>query len=217
MDGFTIVDAGVAVIILLSAILAYSRGFVREALAIGGWIAAAIVAFIFAPQAQPLVKQIPVLDRFLSDSCQLSMIASFAGVFALTLVVAAIFIPLFASVVQRSALSGVDQALGFLFGVLRGIVLIAIAFVIYERALAGSELPVVEDSRSAGIFKELEAKLNEQLPTDAPAWIVGKFEELTQSCPAVDTPAPTEAPTEAPAEGGSEDGAKTLTAPASNG
>ena len=30
MDGFTIVDGVVAVIILISAILAYSRGFVRE-------------------------------------------------------------------------------------------------------------------------------------------------------------------------------------------
>ena len=45
MEGFTIVDAGVGVIILLSAVLAYSRGFVREVLAIGGWVAAAIAAF----------------------------------------------------------------------------------------------------------------------------------------------------------------------------
>lgn len=120
MEGFTIVDAGVGVIILLSAVLAYSRGFVREVLAIGGWVAAAIAAFVFAPQAQPLVQQIPVLDRFLGDSCELSMIASFAVVLALTLVVASIFIPLFASAVQRSALGGIDQALGFLFGALRG-------------------------------------------------------------------------------------------------
>jgi len=215
MDGFTIVDAGVAVIILLSAILAYSRGFVREGLAIGGWIAAAVVAFMFAAQAQPLIKQIPVLDRFLADSCQLSMIAAFAVVFALTLVVAAIFIPVFASVVQRSALSGVDQALGFLFGVLRGVVLIAIAFVIYERALAGSEIPVVEKSRSAEVFKELEAKMNEQLPQDAPAWVVGKFEELTKDCPASEAPGAEPAPSGN--EGGTEDGAKTLTPPASNG
>lgn len=48
MEGFTIVDAGVGVIILLSAVLAYSRGFVREVLAIGGWVAAAIAAFVFA-------------------------------------------------------------------------------------------------------------------------------------------------------------------------
>ena len=32
MDGFTIIDAIVAIVIILSAVLAYSRGFVRE-----GW------------------------------------------------------------------------------------------------------------------------------------------------------------------------------------
>ena len=49
MDGFTIIDGVVALFIVLSALLAYSRGFVREALAIAGWVAAGIVAFVFAP------------------------------------------------------------------------------------------------------------------------------------------------------------------------
>ena len=54
MEGFTLVDGGVAVIIVLSAILAYSRGFVREAMAIAGWVGAAFLAFLFAPQAHLL-------------------------------------------------------------------------------------------------------------------------------------------------------------------
>ena len=49
MDTFTLVDAGVAVVIIVSGILAYSRGFVRETLAIIGWIVAAILAFMLAP------------------------------------------------------------------------------------------------------------------------------------------------------------------------
>ena len=61
MEGFTLVDAGVAGIIVLSAVLAYSRGFVREAMAIAGWVGAAFLAFLFAPQAQPLVKELPVV------------------------------------------------------------------------------------------------------------------------------------------------------------
>ena len=39
MDGFTIVDGIVAGVIVISAILAYSRGFVREVMSIVGWIA----------------------------------------------------------------------------------------------------------------------------------------------------------------------------------
>ena len=117
MEGFTLIDAGAGGGIVLSAILAYSRGFVRESLAIAGWIGAAILAFIFAPQAQPLVKELPVVGKFLTDSCELSIIAAFAAVFAIGLIIAALFTPLFSSVVQRSALGGIDQGLGFLFGV----------------------------------------------------------------------------------------------------
>ena len=87
MEGFTIVDAGVGAIILVSAILAFSRGFVREILAIAGWIIAAVVAFIFTPMAEPLVKEVPVLGEFLADSCELSVLAAFTAVFALALIV----------------------------------------------------------------------------------------------------------------------------------
>ena len=45
MEGFTLVDGGVAIIVLISAILAYSRGLVREVLSIAGWVVAAPAAW----------------------------------------------------------------------------------------------------------------------------------------------------------------------------
>ncbi len=182
MEGFTIVDAVVAVVILLSAILAYSRGVVREILAIAGWIAAAVLAFIFAPQAEPLIKQIPVLDKFLGGSCELSVIAAFAAVFAVALIVMSIFTPLFSSAVQRSALGGVDQGLGFLFGVLRGILLVAVAFVAYDRAMSGAGIPVVDNSQSAKVFASLQDRLNQEVPEDAPGWITARYQDLIGKC-----------------------------------
>ena len=126
MQSFTVVDIGVLVIVLVSAILAYSRGVTREIFAILGWVAAAALAFMFARPAAPMVKQIPVLDKFLGDNCELAIIAGFFAVFAVALILASIFTPLFSSFIQRSALSGVDQGLGFLFGVVRGVALVAI-------------------------------------------------------------------------------------------
>ena len=189
MEGFTIVDAVVAVIILLSAILAYSRGLVRETLAIAGWVAAAVLAFLFAPQAEPLIKQVPVLDRFLGDSCELSIIAAFAAVFALSLVVMSIFTPIFSSAVQRSALGGIDQGLGFLFGVLRGVVLVAIALVVYDRVVVYQAVPMVDDSRTAKVFASLQESLAAAMPSDAPGWVVDRYEELVGSCGAPAAPA----------------------------
>ena len=172
----------VAVVIVISAILAYSRGFVREAMAIVGWIAAAVLAFIFAPSVHPLVKEIPVVGEYLNDSCELAVIAAFAAVFALALVVVSVFTPLFASVVQRSALGGLDQGLGFFFGVLRGLLLVGVALVVYDRVVADQGIPVVDNSRTASVFNSFKSNLDEQLPDDAPSWIVLRYEQLVGTC-----------------------------------
>lgn len=182
MEGFTIIDAVVAVVIILSAILAYSRGVVREGMAIVGWIAAAILAYIFAPQAEPLVKQIPVLGDFLGDSCEISIIAAFAAVFAIALVIVSIFTPLFSTLIQRSALGGLDQGLGFLFGVLRGIVLVAVAFFAYDTVMTTEEVPVVDDSRSAAVFSKFTNRIEENNPEDAMGWLTQKYEDLVGDC-----------------------------------
>lgn len=205
---FTIVDAVVAVVIIVSAILAYSRGLVREVLAIGGWIAAAVLAYIFAPQAEPLMKEVPILSDVIGGSCEISMIAAFAAVFALGLIVMSIFTPLFSSMVQRSAVGGIDQGLGFFFGVLRGILLVAIALLVYDRVVVGQPFEMVDNSQSAQIFAQLQTSLAEQIPEEAPGWITARYEELLGHCEAGANPEPLTpaepapgAETEAPAAG----------------
>lgn len=178
MEGFTIVDAVVAVIILISAILAYSRGLVREVLAIAGWVAAAVAAFFLTPMAEPLVKEIPVVSDFLAESRELSIIAAFVGVFVIALIVLSILIPLFSGAVQRSALGGIDQALGFLFGVLRGALLVVVGLIIYDRVLIGDPIPAVDDSRTVAIFAEVQEPIAAAIPEEAPNWIVERYEEL---------------------------------------
>lgn len=194
MEGFTLIDGVVALVIVLSAVLAYSRGLVRESLAIAGWAGAAVLAYIFAAQAQPLVKELPVLGKFLADSCELSIIAAFAAVFAIGLVIAALFSPLLSSLVQRSILGGLDQGLGFLFGVVRGVLLVAVAFIVYDRAVAANTVPMVDNSRSAKVFASFQTNIDESIPSDAPGWIVARYEALTSGCAAPATPVPAETP-----------------------
>ena len=184
MEGFTVVDGVVAAIIVISALLAYSRGLVREAMAIAGWIVAAILAFMFAPQAQPLMKEIPVVGDFLRDSCELSIIASFAAVFTLALVITSFFTPLFSSLIQRSALGGLDQALGFFFGVARGVLLVAIGFFVYQTVITAQDIPMIDDSRSAAVFSRFTGKIEEQIPEQALGWITTQYEQLVGVCEA---------------------------------
>lgn len=196
MEGFTLVDAVVAGVIVLSAILAYSRGLVREGMAIVGWIVAAIVARMFAAPVQPLVKELPVVGAFLADSCELSIIAAFAAVFAAALIIASLFTPLLSSAIHRTALGGLDQGLGFLFGVARGVLLVAVAFIVYDRAVASEAIPMVDNSRSAKVFASFQDNIDESIPSDAPGWIVARYNEMTAVCAA---PAKAVTPEPAPA------------------
>jgi membrane protein required for colicin V production len=182
MADFTLIDGVVAIVIVLSALLAYSRGFVREALAIGGWVVATIMAFIFADQVKPLVKQIPVVGDFIGDSCELSVIAAFAAVFAVVLVIASIFTPLFSSLIQRSALGGLDQGLGFVFGALRGILLVAVAFFVYQTVLESQDIEMVENSRAIAVFSNMTGSIEKRDPEAALGWITSQYEQLVGEC-----------------------------------
>ncbi|MCT4683096.1 MAG: CvpA family protein [Roseicyclus sp.] len=184
MEGFTLVDGIVAGVIVISAILAYARGFVREALSIGGWILAAVVAFIFAPNALPLIREIPYLGDFIGESCELGIMASFAGVFAVALVVVSLFTPLFSTAVQRSVIGGLDAGLGFLFGVARGVLLVVVALIAYDRVVGSEPVPMVSDSRSAQVFAHVQDRVEAQIPDDAPGWILQRYEQLTATCTA---------------------------------
>ena len=194
MDGFTIIDGVVAAVIVVSALLAYSRGFVREAMAIAGWIGATIVAFLFADAAVPLVRQVPKLGDFIGSSCELSIIAAFAVVFAIALLIVSLFTPLFSSVVQRSMLNAPDQALGFLFGVLRGVLLVAVGFFVYQTVLSTQDIGIIEDSRSARIFNRFGGTLEEQEPEAALGWITTQYSQLIDSCAAPATPVEADTP-----------------------
>lgn len=192
MDGFTIFDGVVGGVIVISAILAYARGFIREVMSIAGWVAAAVVAFIFAPNALPLISEIPVLGDFIGESRELGILAAFAIVFVVALVIVSIFTPLFSTVVQRSALGGLDAGLGFLFGVARGVLLVVVALIAYDRIVGDEPIPAISESRSSAVFANMQAQIEAQIPTDVPGWILERYETLIDGTDEDATPAATE-------------------------
>lgn len=184
MEGFTIIDGIVAVVILVSAVLAYSRGLVRESLSIAAWIGSAVVAYYLTPTVEPLIRETPVVGEFL-DNCELSTIAAFVVTFALALVVFSLFTPLFSGMIQRSALNGLDQAGGFLFGAARGVLLAVVAFILYEWVAGADPIAMVEDSRSAEMFASLTDRISSEIDDQQAAvdWLTLRFEELVgQTC-----------------------------------
>lgn len=181
---FTIVDGVVALVILVSAMLAYNRGLTREAMAIGGWIAAAFAAFYFAPMVTPLVLEIPFVKDVLEKSCTLTTLAAFAIVFAIALVILSIFTPWLSAAVHSTFLGPFDRAFGFLFGVVRGVALIAVLYLLYDTLVTGEadRLAMIDQSFSRGFITDAANALKEAAPTEMPDWLQRRVDQLMGDC-----------------------------------
>ena len=83
---------------------------------------------------------------------------------------------------QRSAAGGVDQGLGFLFGVARGILLVALALFVYDTVMTGQEYTMVDESRSAVVFGRFTTQIEDQNPEDALSWVTSQYETLVGKC-----------------------------------
>jgi len=129
-----IADIGVGVVLLVSALLAYARGFVHEVLLIGGWIGAIFATIHAFPFAKPFARElIPI--ALAAD------IAAGIVIFVGTLVILSMLTRAIAKRVKSSALNALDRALGFLFGVLRGALLVCLAYMVLGWMLPREDHP----------------------------------------------------------------------------
>jgi membrane protein required for colicin V production len=131
VNGF---DLAVAGVLLVSAGFAYFRGFVHEVLSITGWIGAAAAAIYGFPHAKPYFRQF-IENALFAD------IAAGAALFLVALVVLSILARAISRRVKDSALGALDRALGFLFGLARGALIVVLAFVVYMLAVPPKERP----------------------------------------------------------------------------
>jgi membrane protein required for colicin V production len=176
------IDLAVLVVLFLSALLAYNRGFTRELLAIGMWIIAALMAFFFAPMLKPLIEELPVVGPFLGKSCVVAVFTAFALVMAASLLVLSVFTPLFSSAIQDSILGPLDRALGFVFGIARGVVLIAIVYLIYVNLSGEDAITAVAEAQSKVIFDEAASLIDQYRPTEMPDWFGARIDALMAPC-----------------------------------
>lgn len=182
MSDFNIVDGVILALVIISSLLAYSRGLVRELMSIAAWIIAAFFAYFFAPQVSPFVQEIPYIGPILSDSCELAILASFASVFVIALMLISVFTPLLSVVINKTSLNKPDQALGFIFGVLRGIALVAISFFAYQTILSSGTFVLLEESQSAKVFEGMANDIAEKNPEKALGWLTIQYEKLVSVC-----------------------------------
>jgi len=155
-------DLAVLAIVLISALLASVRGFTREILAIISWVAAAVAAFYFYPQALPYAKQ------YISNPT-IALIAAIAAVFLVTLIIVALITVKISDFILDSRIGPLDRSLGFLFGAARGALIALVAFAFFVWLVPEKNRPAwVNDSRVRPLLEPAGEALRSVLQCDDP-------------------------------------------------
>lgn len=121
----TILDGIVLIVVLISATLAMVRGFVREVLSVASWVAAAAAAYYFYRPLLPLIT--PYVE-----SRTVSTIIAVAAIFFVALIIASYITMRIADFVIDSRVGAFDRILGFIFGAVRGVLLLVIALLFFN-------------------------------------------------------------------------------------
>ena len=112
-------DWAIIALLVISTLMSLRRGFFKEALSLGTWIAAFVVARQFhSPMDQLLETQIV-------DSLMRS-IAAFAVLFVGTLLVGAALGFFLSALIDATGLSSTDRVLGMVFGFARGALIVTV-------------------------------------------------------------------------------------------
>lgn len=126
-------DWAIVGILLFSALVSVTRGFLKEMMSLAIWLSAALVASIFHDQMAEL------LVSFI-ETPSLRMIAAWGILFVAVLIIGGVINFFLGKLVKATGLTGTDRFMGFLFGLLRGVIVVMVFLV-----LASQSLPVKED------------------------------------------------------------------------
>jgi membrane protein required for colicin V production len=157
-----IVDIGVLAVIALSALLAFSRGLVREVLSIGAWVVAALATVYGLPYLTPIAQ------KYISAPL-VAQIVTGTAIFVVTLFICAAISHLVARNVRHSGFGAVDRSLGLIFGVARGAILVCLAYLafVWAEPKPEDQPDVVKNARTLKYVAQGAELIKALLPKDA--------------------------------------------------
>ena len=128
---FTWFDLAAAGFVVLSAIMAFARGLIREVFSVVAFVGGALAAFYFNPVLRPVMETYTPLRGWIAA------IATGLVVFLVLFILITILISVVAKNLHQSTeIGSFDRAAGLAFGVLRGVLFVSL-FVLLIRQTAG--------------------------------------------------------------------------------
>lgn len=158
---FTLFDLAVVAVVLLSTLLAMLRGMVREALTVAAWLGAIAIAWYGFTAVQAIAQQ-TIETRWLADA------AALVVVFVVPLIVLKVLAVMLAELLPAGWVGRLDRAAGALFGVARGLLIVAGGYLGLTLLVEPDQQPQwVQDARLLPYVQEAARLLQGVLPEPA--------------------------------------------------
>jgi len=180
----TALDGIVILVTFLSAVLAMVRGLSRELLSLLSWVLAAVFAYLLYKPA------LSIVGSFVHNP-KIALILAIAGLFFIALIILSVISMKFADMVIDSRIGALDRTLGFVFGIVRSLVILAIAVLFLNVLIKPDEQPVwIAQAKSKPLLDNLGSAMWRAVPKS----LLNKIDEKAAEPPAAgeNAPAPAE-------------------------
>jgi membrane protein required for colicin V production len=167
----TLLDIILIGVMLISALLAMIRGFMREVLSIASWVIAAAATLYSFTKVLPLAK-----SYFNNDIIATAVVLG--GTFLGTLLIVSIITVRFSDMVLDSRVGALDRTLGFLFGLARGLIIVVVAFLFFAWLVPDRSQPEwIRSAKSRVVLQGTGDWLISMLPEDPENTILKRFKK----------------------------------------
>jgi membrane protein required for colicin V production len=170
-------DVTLIVIMLISAFLAMVRGFMREVLSVVGWVVAAGAAGLAYLRLTG-----PVLQFFTGANEMLVKAATVFTVAIVALIVVTYLTTRISDKILDSKIGALDRTLGVLFGLARGLLLVAVAFGFYHwffiKDGKEDDDPYTRNAKSRGVLLATDAWIESYMPPNLEKMILDFLNSL---------------------------------------
>ncbi len=143
-------DWFILIVLLASGIISFTRGFTKEFLSLFLWVAAFIAAISLEFLATPKINE------FIGNE-EVSKIISYIVVFIVFIFLGGIAIKFISKLIKWSGASGFDRFLGVVFGLIRGLVVLFVIFLLLPSSLKTTDL--ISNSKITPIIQKYAPKI----------------------------------------------------------
>lgn len=167
-------DIIILVILGLSALIALSRGLIKEVLSIIGWVLGAAAVIYLLPVFTPITKE------YISSG----MIAGVVTAIFILILFMVIWIMLTGNIVSKirsSKLGGLDRLLGLFFGIMRAFLLVILLYILINWMMPADRRPeIFKNSKYFNLAGEFATPIENLIPKETLDMIRKKTDDMNR-------------------------------------